>query len=135
MGQITLMLTLAVQPNGQLVFEGFFVGLGQSVSGLWGATNDQVKLVGWRFVGGPWRQRMPYETTVAFASWSNAQLQGHIVRKRANDLAASGLGPSCRLGPGSAATGGGDVDSGSKFRPNGGGRTSVQANRPHPDRG
>ena len=76
MGQITLMLTLAVQPNGQLLFEGFFVGLGQTVSGLWGVTNNQLKLVGWRFVGGPWGPRRPYETTVTFASWSHAQLLG-----------------------------------------------------------
>jgi hypothetical protein len=76
MGQITLMLTLAVQPNGQLVFEGFFVGLGESVSGFWGVTNNQVKLVGQRFMGGPWGPRVAYETTVTFASWSHAQLQG-----------------------------------------------------------
>jgi hypothetical protein len=76
MGSMVLMLSLAVQPNGQLVFQGAFPGIGQSVSGLWGVSNNQVTLVGWKFMGGQWGPRVPYETTVTFASWSHAQLQG-----------------------------------------------------------
>jgi hypothetical protein len=76
MGSMVLMLSLAVQPNGQLVFQGAFPGTPQSVSGLWGVSNNQVTLIGWKFMGGAWGPRVPYETTVTFASWSHAQLQG-----------------------------------------------------------
>lgn len=76
MGTMTLMLTLGMQPNGQLLFEGYFVGLGQSVAGNWGVTNNQVTLAGRRFMGGPWGPTLPYETVVTFASWSYYQLQG-----------------------------------------------------------
>jgi hypothetical protein len=77
-GFMRMMLTLAIDPFGQLQFQGSFVGtpMPMAVQGLWWVMGNQIKLSGIRVVSGPLPQQYPYEVIVTFASWSYAQLIG-----------------------------------------------------------
>jgi hypothetical protein len=78
LGFMRMMLTLAIDPFGQLQFQGSFVGtpMPMAVQGLWWVMGNQIKLTGVRVVSGPLPQQCPYEVIVTFASWSYAQLIG-----------------------------------------------------------
>lgn len=73
---MTMVLSLAVNPAGQLMFEGFFPGTGERVQGYWAVMGSQVRLSGMRMTSMPFPQQGPYDVTVSFGSWSYPALVG-----------------------------------------------------------